>query len=323
MMADRAVHDVARSESAVRPVLDHVLAMRERDSSPKAGKPEAMQPLGRGATETIAAAPMAEAAPPPEAKNVPLAPGGAGDASRLAGEGGSSRQVASAGALAAASPGKDASDLAASEVALGTAMLASAAKRQPVAAPVAGVPLNAVVRAGPVRSGGAHSVAGRLQGVSEPAVVRLEVGVRDAGRQVALTNEVIRSRVVARGGRFAFQADPSVILVADPTGWGPGLFQEIEQAPGVVYMRSDMLLGSDPVARQASWLAAEQQWHQVARDFVAWAASGQGPGATRFRLSPDPHVAFSDVPPAIPRDYVPLVIVLRAVRPAASEPASQ
>lgn len=148
------------------------------------------------------------------------------------------------------------------------------------------------------------------------AVQQLLVSIRDADRQVALANEFIRSRIVARGGQAALQADPSVILAADPMGWDSGLLLEIRQAPGVVDMQSTLLSpDSDPLASQAFSLAADQQCRQVAEEFVAWASA------------PEAQVRFPYAPPIVPQPsmppVVPMVIVLQPVAPTVSQPASQ
>jgi hypothetical protein len=322
VMADRTVHDVARSESPTRPALDHALAMRERDSAPVGGKGEALRSPGRAATEATAAAPIAEAAPLPEAKNVHMAAGVVGDASLLAREGSGAGYAAPAAALAAAPRDQEASDVRVTEAPSQTATLASAGTGQAVAAPTAGVRWNGLARTVPAGFVGAHGNAGQLQKVPGPTVTQLRVNVRDVGQQLAFTGGVIQNRVQGKGGQAVQPSDAPVIVAAVPPESQGLLIELIKQAPGVLHVQSQELSASDPLARQVSFVAAEQQWLQSARQFVEWAGSVHSSG-NRFSGSFVPSCEDPQAPRIIPRECTPLMIVLQAVEPAAtSQPAN-
>lgn len=156
---------------------------------------------------------------------------------------------------------------------------------------------------------------------ARPTVTQLQVTIRDVGRQLALTSGVIRWRVRQENGQTVQPPETSLIFAAVPPDRQGLLVELIKQAPGVLQVQSHLLPASDPLAGQALWLGAQQQWLHVATRFVNWAASYESLIST---VGFDEMVRqFSRVPPIVPGEYVALVIDLQPVPAAATEPAGQ
>ncbi len=163
--------------------------------------------------------------------------------------------------------------------------------------------------------GGAESTSGAR------ATTQLRVTVQET-RQVSQIGQQLRALAGRHSELVVQSSDGPTIFASMVPGSQDVLAEAIVRLPGVVRVESRELPVGDPLARRASWLAAQQQWQQAARDFVAWAASGQPAGPAPVRDT-DWSVYLTEVPSIVPREAsAALVIVLQsaeALAPGSNE----
>jgi len=321
---------------------DRTLTTEAQTEAAPSAEPETAEATTEGFTADVAAqrlAPgraMTEAARPAEPAASPGRPAALADHEATTGMA-SARMAAGPAAPPPAAPGH-----AASRVADMTAKAMAAAKS------------TAAGRREDVRK---EPVVSASDTVTGPPVTRLQVTVADA-RHVTEAAEYIRAAVARESGRAYPQRDPSILIVTVPAERQQDLADIVVLAPGVTRMRSSPLLPTDPLARQASALAAGQ-WAQEATRFLealdsAWqfespsalaAAEPGGAGRTadapldeRPALRRDPAVSPATRPvpppasaepflrglaaaPAVPEEQAALVIVIESA-PAAARPTA-
>jgi hypothetical protein len=146
-------------------------------------------------------------------------------------------------------------------------------------------------------------------------VLQLDVDVRDVGRQVSLTEQIIADRVTGRGGHILSKEDGTTLAVGEPGGTQTPLAEVIRGVPGVLHVQPQILPASDPAAHQALSLAAGL-WIRASWHFLEpWVEPADPIG---YRM--DGLAYYFSASPVPPVTYTPTVIVLHPVAVPQTQP---